>query len=119
MDECKNCIHYKACMHLIDTSIEELTVCEHFESKINIEELKSKNANLTSDLSSLRTEIEAYKKHIDNDIIYVDAVRAEAVKEFAERLKHRLERKYTVYGREYVLRHLRELVKEFTEGDPK
>ena len=39
-------------------------------------------------------------------------VRAEAIKEFAKRLKERLDRKYTIYGREYVLRHLRELVKE-------
>lgn len=30
------------------------------------------------------------------------------VKEFAERLRKRLERKYTIYGREYVLRHIRE-----------
>lgn len=42
-------------------------------------------------------------------------LKAEAIKEFAERLKERLERKYTIYGREYVLRHLRELVKEMTE----
>ena len=39
-------------MHLIDPSQEELTVCECFESKRNIEELKSENSNLTSDLSS-------------------------------------------------------------------
>ena len=39
-------------------------------------------------------------------------IKAEAVKEFAERLKKRLDRKHTVYGREYVLRHLRELAKE-------
>ena len=58
MTECKSCVHYKACMHLIDTSKEELTVCEHFESKGNIEELKSKNANLISDLSSSKAEIE-------------------------------------------------------------
>ena len=38
--------------------------------------------------------------------------RAEAIKEFAERLKKRLDRKYTVYGREYVFRHIRDLVKE-------
>ena len=43
-------------------------------------------------------------------------IRAEAVKEFAERLKMRMERKYTVYGREYVFRHINDLVKEFTEG---
>lgn len=42
-------------------------------------------------------------------------VKSEAIKEFAERAKNRLERKYTIYGREYVLRHLRELVKEMTE----
>lgn len=39
------------------------------------------------------------------------------VEDFAERLKNRLERKYTIYGREYVLRHLRELVKEMTEKE--
>lgn len=58
MDVCYYCIHYKACMHLIDTSKEELTVCECFESKRNIKELKSENSNLTSDLSSARAEIE-------------------------------------------------------------
>ena len=30
MSECKDCIHYKACMHLIDTEHEVLVVCEHF-----------------------------------------------------------------------------------------
>lgn len=44
-------------------------------------------------------------------------IESEAIKEFAERLKKRLERKYTIYGREYVLRHLRDLVKEMTEVD--
>lgn len=32
MAECKNCIHYEACKHLIDTEHEELAVCEHFKS---------------------------------------------------------------------------------------
>ena len=45
----------------------------------------------------------------------IKQTKANAIKEFAERLKKRLERKYTIYGREYVLRHLRELVKEMTE----
>ena len=42
----------------------------------------------------------------------IKKLKSEAIKEFAERLKVRLDRKFTVYGREYVLRHLRELVKE-------
>lgn len=37
MAECKDCIHYKACMRLIDTGNEVLTVCEHFN------EVKSKS----------------------------------------------------------------------------
>ena len=45
----------------------------------------------------------------------IETIRAEAVREFAERLKKRLDRKHTIYGREYVLRHMRELVKEMTE----
>lgn len=44
-------------------------------------------------------------------------VKSEAIKEFAERLRKRLDRKYTIYGREYVLRHIREVVKEMTEGE--
>ncbi len=32
MSECKNCIHYEACMHLIDAENEKLVVCEHFKS---------------------------------------------------------------------------------------
>ena len=32
MAECNNCIHYEACMHLIDTDRETLVVCEHFHS---------------------------------------------------------------------------------------
>ena len=101
MDVCFYCVHYKACMHLIDTSKEELTVCEHFESKGNIEELKSKNSNLTSDLTSSRAEIERLEERLKReakcqydlcgqivDLKYMLPIaRAEAVKEFAARLK--------------------------------
>jgi peptidoglycan hydrolase CwlO-like protein len=89
----------------------------------NIEELKSENSNLTSDLSSLRTEIEGYKKHIDNDIIYVHAVRAEAVKEFAERLKTKVDGWYYDFAKfddtMDALMEIANLVKEFTEGEKK
>lgn len=46
-----------------------------------------------------------------------ETARAEAVREFAERLKKRLDRKHTIYGREYVLRHMQELVIEMTEKE--
>lgn len=39
-------------------------------------------------------------------------IKAEAVKEFAERLEQSLERQYNAYGRLYVLRHIEKLVKE-------
>lgn len=55
-------------------------------------------------------------KSLDDYEAFIGNVSAEAYKEFAERLKKRLERKYSMYGREYVLRHIRELVKEMTEG---
>lgn len=29
--KCDKCIHHKACLHLIDTSHEELVSCEHFQ----------------------------------------------------------------------------------------
>jgi len=31
--ECKACVHFDACRHLIDTKYEELCVCEHFTTK--------------------------------------------------------------------------------------
>ena len=68
---------------------------------------KVKVLNITvSDTKEIMPILFCHEKELKN----------EAVKEFAERLKHRLERKYTIYGREHVLRHLRELVKEMTEG---
>lgn len=63
-----------------------------------------------------KAEIEEYQKHIDNDIIYVKRVKAEAIKEFAERLK---ERGYTNnYCQDIVLvESIDNLVKEMTEGE--
>ena len=36
MPECKDCIHYEACMHLIDAEHESLIVCEYFKSVSDI-----------------------------------------------------------------------------------
>jgi hypothetical protein len=69
-----------------------------------------------------REEIEGYKKHIDNDIIYVNAVRAEAVKEFAERLKATFPTIDDLRCTDddiYTLNLIDDLMKEFTEGDKK
>lgn len=38
-------------------------------------------------IKSQKAEIDTYQKHIDNDIIYANAIKAEAIKDFAERLK--------------------------------
>ncbi len=43
-----------------------------------------------------KAEIEEYQKHIDNDIIYVNRVKAEAYKEFAEKLKGKID--LSVFG---------------------
>lgn len=43
---------------------------------------------------------------------YKTTIKAEAVKEFAERFEKSLERQYNAYGRLYVLRHIEKLVKE-------
>lgn len=93
----------------------------------NIEELESKNSNLTSDLSSLRTEIERLEKEVDRlsqVVLYHDGQIADAVKEFAERLEGLLVEASSIgYGlddkRDAVA--LAEwvadcLTKEFTEG---
>lgn len=60
-----------------------------------------------------QAEIERLKRY-NTDVAYKHY--NDGIKEFAERLKKRLDRKYTIYGREYVLRHMRELIKEMTEG---
>lgn len=62
-----------------------------------------------------KAEIEKYQKHIDNDIIYVKAVKAEAVKEFADKLKA------NILHKSYPLKlsavgEIDNLVKEFTGG---
>lgn len=74
------------------------------------------------EIKRLKEEIEEYQKHIDNDIIYVKAVKAEAVKEFAERLKAECGNiarmdfgGYIYFGVGYGL--IDDLVKEFTEGE--
>ena len=96
----------------------------------NIEELKSKNSNPTSDLSSLRTEIERLQNTLDDVLDREPTLversekyaKAEAVKEFAEMVKETAVTNITVGGSTYYcvgLHHLDNLVKEFTEGDPK
>lgn len=87
---------------------------EDYENAFYIEILKQALALINRQ----RAEIEAWEtgqKALQKNLSQI--IRAEAIKEFAEGLKKRLERKYTIYGREYVLRHLRELVKEMTEGE--
>lgn len=62
-----------------------------------------------------RAEIAEYQKHIDQDIIYVHQVKAEAVKEFAERIKREclIDRGYEILQAGTI----NNLVKEFTESE--
>lgn len=97
--------------------------------KVEIESLKIANEKMYDACKKQEAEIERltaerYNEHrcylhICEDLKQAAnrniTAKSEVVKEFAERLKKRLERKYTIFGREYVLRHLRELVKEMTE----
>lgn len=64
--------------------------------KAEIESLQAVHADMTESLrlaaeanKDMQAEIAEYQKHIDNDIIYVNRVKAEAIKEFAERLKQK------------------------------
>jgi hypothetical protein len=66
-----------------------------------------------------RAEIAEYQKHIDNDIIYVKRVKAEAIKEFTQRLKEYSTE--TIIGGKYkfqvvTTKCIDNLVKEMTEG---
>ena len=100
-------------------------VCEKFNEHRECDNKRCYFANdhfVSADLiNRQQAEIEEYKKHIDNDIIYVDAVRAEAVKEFAERLKTKVDGWYYDFAKfddtMDALMEIANLVKEFTEGD--
>ena len=54
MDECKNCIHYMACMHLIDAEHETLIVCEHFRFAEETEKKKSRKSGSSVSLKVFR-----------------------------------------------------------------
>lgn len=60
--------------------------------KAENEELKCRNQNLTSDLTSAKAEIERLTNYITNELATLPIkVRNEAYKEFAERLKKKLD----------------------------
>jgi hypothetical protein len=75
--------------------------------------------NALSLINRQRAEIAEYQKHIDNDIIYVKRVKAEAIKEFTQRLKEYSTE--TIIGGKYkfqvvTTKCIDNLVKEMTEG---
>lgn len=92
--------------------------------KAEIESLQAVHADMTESLrlaaeanKDMQAEIAEYQKHIDNDIIYVNRVKAEAIKDFAQRLKSNLGRipQYH-FTRSEVEWSINTLVKEMTEG---
>ena len=85
--------------------------------KAEIERLHSEVKEKTETIVFLKDQATGWSIDFCNLKAKLNTAKSEAIKEFAEGLKKRLERKYTIYGREYVLRHLRELVKEMTEGE--
>lgn len=48
-------------------------------------------------ISRQKKEIAEYQKHIDNDIVYANAIKTEAAEKFSERLQEKL----TAYGYQY------------------
>lgn len=80
--------------------------------KIANEKMYVANKEQEAEIERLETNNLSIQKTLSKMSLGVEQARAEAIKYFAERLKKRLDRKYKIYGREYVLRHLRELVKE-------
>jgi hypothetical protein len=84
--------------------------------RAEIERLHSEVKEKTETIVFLKDQATGWSIDFCNLKAKLNTAKSEAIKEFAEGLKKRLERKYTIYGREYVLRHLRELVKEMTEG---
>lgn len=83
--------------------------------RAEIERLHSEVKEKTETIDFLKDQAVGWSIDFCNLKAKLNTAKSEAVKEFAERLKKRLERKYTIFVREYVLRHLRELVKEMTE----
>jgi hypothetical protein len=76
-------------------------------------------AQAASIIKCQKAEIAEYQKHIDNDIIYVNRVKAEAIKEFAECAKKRFSEKLGSVNESFfsysVQREIDTLVKEMTE----
>ena len=83
--------------------IHAVELINHYEAEI--ERLKCDNSNIHRLFSDACKRVDELDK-------LNETVKAEAIKEFAERLEQSLERQYNAYGRLYVLRHIEKLVKE-------
>ena len=97
--------------------IEPCSICERYMDGVICEEKECPVAIMKEEIERLKQKVNGFQElwcEAESDL---RTVKVEAIKEFAEVLKKRLSRKYTIYGREYVLRHIREVVKEMTEGE--
>lgn len=94
--------------------------------KAEVEEWKARANDWQNQYLKLIEEMEIYQEHIDQDIIYAKAIKAEAIKEFAERFKKKtnviVARRDGVEIYETKLYQIRatsfdDLVAEMTEGE--
>ena len=85
-----------------------------------VEEWKARANDWQNQYLKLIEEMEIYQEHIDQDIIYAKAIKAEAIKEFAEKLKAGLDIWVCGYDSEEVRSSVEDdidnLVAKMTEG---
>lgn len=84
-----------------------------------VEEWKARANDWQNQYLKLIEEMEIYQEHIDQDIIYAKAIKAEAIKEFVVRLKTNMCHGYPYLEIEEDLfrRDVDNLVAEMTEGE--
>lgn len=102
-----------------DLPLEVIAAALINRQKAEIEEWKSNANDWQNQYLKLIEEMEIYQEHIDQDIIYAKAIKTEAIKDFAERLKANMCHGYPYLEIEEDLfrRDVDNLVAEMTEGE--
>lgn len=66
---------------------EEFENCTPYQAQEIIDEIPTADVVPSAEVEKLREELGEYKKHVDNDIIYVHRVRAEVAREISEEIE--------------------------------